>query len=50
MIIREAPKELESRKNYAFIRKSRRYIMLNDVVFIKGAHMILKRVASKKYV
>ena len=44
----EVPKEIESRKKYAFIKKASKYIMLNDVLFMKGAYMIPQRVPWKE--
>ena len=42
------PEGLDTAKKYAFLRKARKYTLLNDVLFMKGADFMLRRVPWKE--
>ena len=44
----EIPKEIETKKRYAFVCRSHKYVMLGDVLFMKGADLVLRRVPWKE--
>ena len=42
------PEGLETSKKYGFLRKAGRYTLLRDVLFMRGADMVLRRVPWKE--
>ena len=42
------PEDLEKSKKYAFLRKASEYMLVGDVLFMKGTHLILRRVPWKE--
>lgn len=44
----ELPKGIDASKKYVFVKKASRYKVINDVLFMKGADRVLRRVPWKE--
>lgn len=42
------PKNVEKYSKYAFVRRATRYKLINDILFMKGADLVLRRVPWKE--